>query len=101
MNRKIAVLLKIYKGDLNPFDECALECALSLTNRDITVLAMAPLAFKEKLESLTRLGVKAVLISDPLYAGELPGRQRTRRELAHRTAGYRRERPFPLYLYRC
>ena len=69
MNRKIAVLLKIYKGDLNPFDECALECALSLTNSEITVLAMAPLAFKEKLESLTRLGVKTVLISDPLFAG--------------------------------
>ena len=69
MNRKIVVLLKIYKGDLNPFDECALECALSLAGSDVTVLAMAPLAFKEKLEALTRLGVKAILISDPLYAG--------------------------------
>ena len=69
MNKQVVVLLKIYKGDLNPFDECALECALSLENADVTVLAMAPIVFKDTLESLTRLGVKAVLVSDPLYAG--------------------------------
>lgn len=69
MNKKIAVLVKIYKGDLNPFDECALECALSFDNADITVIAMSPLVYKETLESVTRLGCNAILISDPLYAG--------------------------------
>ena len=69
MNRKIVVLLKIYKGDLNPFDECALECALSLKNADVTVLAMAPLIYKDSLEQITRLGVDAILISDPHLAG--------------------------------
>ena len=69
MNKKIVVLLKIYKGDLNPFDECALESALSYKDAEVTVLAMSPLSHKETLESLTRLGAKAILISDPLYAG--------------------------------
>ena len=69
MNKQIVVLLKIYKGDLNPFDECALECALSFNNADVTAIAMAPLAFKDTMESLTRLGVKSILISDPLFAG--------------------------------
>ena len=69
MNKKILVLLKIYKGDLNPFDECALECALSCPNSDVTVLAMAPLSYLETLQNITRLGCKAVLVSDKLYAG--------------------------------
>ena len=69
INKKLVVLLKYYKGELNPFDACTLECALTLGFKDITVLAMAPNSVLESLKSLTRLGVKAVLISDPVYAG--------------------------------
>ena len=69
MNKNILVLLKIYKGDLNPFDECALECALSYPESKVTVLAMSPLSHLEALENLTRLGCDAVLVSDKIYAG--------------------------------
>lgn len=69
MSKNIIVLLKIYKGDLNPFDECALECALSYPDSHITVLAMSPLSHLETLENLTRLGCDAILISDNIYAG--------------------------------
>ena len=69
MNKHILVLLKIYKGDLNPFDECALECALSYPDSKVTVIAMSPPSHLETLKNLTRLGCDAVLISDKLYAG--------------------------------
>lgn len=68
-NKKIVVLLKYFKGELNPFDASALECALQLSKKDVTVLAMAPLIEKGNLETLTRMGVKAVLVSDIKYAG--------------------------------
>ena len=68
-NKNIIVLLKIFKGDLNPFDETALETALRLKEEyDVTVLAMAPLAFQDILKNLTRLGCKAILLSDMGYA---------------------------------
>ena len=67
-NKKIAVLLKYFKGELNPFDGAALECALE-TGAQVTAVAMSPASVLPALQSLTRLGVKAVLISDPLYAG--------------------------------
>jgi electron transfer flavoprotein alpha subunit len=69
MSKKILVLLKIYKGDLNPFDECALECALSFPNSEVTCLAMSPLSHLETLENITRLGCDAILVSDKHYAG--------------------------------
>ena len=65
---KITVLLKFFRGELNPFDGAALECALEW-GADVTVVSMAPRASLPALENLTRLGVKAVLICDPLYAG--------------------------------
>lgn len=68
MNKKIVVLLKYFKGELNPFDGSALECALELGG-DITVVSMAPRSVLSALQSLTRLGVKAVLVSDDIYAG--------------------------------
>ncbi len=68
-NKKIVVLLKYYKGELNPFDGCALECALSSGATDITAVTMSPIAVKDTFKSLTRLGVKCVMISDPVYAG--------------------------------
>lgn len=68
-NKKILVLLKFYKGELNPFDASALECALLTGSENITVLTMAPLSVYENLKSITRLGVKAILVSDKAYAG--------------------------------
>lgn len=65
---KIAVLLKYFRGELNPFDAAALECALEVGG-EIHALAMAPASVLPALESLTRLGVKAHLISDAAYAG--------------------------------
>ena len=67
--KNVLVTLKYFKGELNPFDASALEAALMLEGVSITVLAMAPLSVKDSLKALTRLGVKAVLISDGIYAG--------------------------------
>ncbi len=68
-NKKILVCLKFYKGELNPFDASALECALLSGSESITVVAMAPKNVEENLKGLTRLGVKAVLVTDTSYAG--------------------------------
>ncbi|MBR3966329.1 MAG: FAD-binding protein [Clostridia bacterium] len=65
---KIAVCIKVIKGEINPFDESALECALRLSN-DVTVYSMGPQSTKETLLPLTRLGAKVCLICDSLYAG--------------------------------
>ncbi|MBO7169713.1 MAG: FAD-binding protein [Clostridia bacterium] len=65
---KIAVLLKYFQGELNPFDGAALECALA-TGEEVTAVAMAPASVTPLLENLTRLGIKAVLLTDPAYAG--------------------------------
>ena len=65
---KILVCVKIIKGEINPFDASALECALQLS-KDVTVLSMGPKSCEEVLLPLTRLGAKAVLISDAAYAG--------------------------------
>lgn len=65
---KIAVLVKFFQGELNPFDGAALECALELGG-EITVVSMAPPSAEEPLKHLARLGVRAILISDPAYAG--------------------------------
>lgn len=68
-NKKILVLLKFYKGELNPFDASSLECALLTGSNDITVMAMAPSSVYETIKGLTRLGVKGVLISDSAFVG--------------------------------
>lgn len=65
---KIIACVKIIKGELNPFDECAVEAALSLSD-DVTVLSMGPASWKEALKPLTRLGARCVLLSDPAFAG--------------------------------
>ena len=65
---KILVCVKVIKGEINPFDESALECALQLGN-DVTVISMGPVSFKEALLPLTRLGAKVRLISDSAFAG--------------------------------
>ncbi len=66
---KIVVLVKFFKGELNPFDGAALECALQSGAKDITILSMAPKSAMNAFSTLTRLGVKGVFISDPAYAG--------------------------------
>ena len=65
---KILVCVKVVKGEINPFDESALERALQLSS-DVTVISMGPKSTESVLKPLTRLGAKVVLISDPLYAG--------------------------------
>jgi len=65
---KILVCVKVIKGEINPFDESALECALRLSE-DVTVVSMGPKSSEDVLKPLTRLGAKAVLITDSLFAG--------------------------------
>lgn len=65
---KILVCVKIVKGEINPFDESALECALRLS-KEVTVISMGPKSCEEVLKPLTRMGVKVILISDRLFAG--------------------------------
>ncbi len=65
---KILVCVKVVKGEINPFDESALECALRLSD-DVTVISMGPKSTADVLKPITRLGAKVVLISDSLYAG--------------------------------
>ncbi len=65
---KIIVCVKVIDGEINPFDESALECALRLSD-DVTVLSMGPLSTEEVLKPLTRLGAKVILLSDKAYAG--------------------------------
>ena len=65
---KILVCVKVVKGELNPFDESALECALQLS-KDVTVISMGPPSTEAVLLPLTRLGARVNLISDSLYAG--------------------------------
>ena len=65
---KIIVCVKVVKGEINPFDESALECALKLSD-DVTVVSMGPKSCEDVLKPLTRLGAKVVLLSDSLFAG--------------------------------
>jgi len=67
---KIVVCVKPVKGELNPFDESALECALQMKNAEITVLSMGVPSTVNILKRLTRLDVeKAVLLTDNAFAG--------------------------------
>lgn len=68
---KIVVCVKqVASGELNPFDACALECALRVPDAEITLLSMGRPGVKDMLLSLTRLGnVKGILLSDNAFAG--------------------------------
>lgn len=68
-NKRVVVLLKFFKGELNPFDGAALETALQSGAKEIIALTMSPASVAEQMRSLTRLGVRAVLVSDKAYAG--------------------------------
>ena len=68
-NKSVVVCVKFFKGEINPFDAAALECALESGAKEITVLSMAPSSALNAVQGLTRLGVNAVLVSDSCYAG--------------------------------
>ncbi len=65
---KVLVCVKVSNGEINPFDESALEWALSVSE-DVTVLSMGPKNTSDVLKPLTRLGAKVTLLSDSLFAG--------------------------------
>lgn len=65
---KTVACVKVCGGEINPFDESALECALTLSS-DVTVLSMGPESAAEALKPLTRLGVRVILLSDKIFAG--------------------------------
>lgn len=57
-------------GEINPFDACAYESALSIKGADVTLISMAPPSAKDFLLKLTRLGAKkAILLTDSAFAG--------------------------------
>ena len=65
----ISVCVKVIDGELNPFDACAVECALRLGG-NVTVVSMCPPSAENVLKPLTRLGVnKVILLSDKAFAG--------------------------------
>lgn len=67
---KIVVCVKVFDGELNPFDACALECALSTENAEITVVCMGPQKALQALEPLSRLNInRMVLLCDNSFAG--------------------------------
>ncbi|MBQ2703961.1 MAG: FAD-binding protein [Clostridia bacterium] len=65
---KIVVCVKETEGELSPFDQSAVECALELSD-DVTVISMGRPSAKDVLLRLTRLGCKAVLLTDSAFAG--------------------------------
>ena len=68
-DKKVVVCLKYFKGELNPFDGAALECALEAGFSNIVALTMSPPSASGAFESLTRFGVQCVMLSDGLFAG--------------------------------
>ncbi|MBO4432725.1 MAG: FAD-binding protein [Clostridia bacterium] len=68
---KILVCVRIGPdGEINPFDACAYELALSVNNAEVSLLSMGPISVKSELSELTRLGAKvAYLLFDNAFAG--------------------------------
>ena len=68
---KILVCVRIgTDGEINPFDACAYELALSVNGAEVSLLSMGPENISGALLSLTRLGAKtAYLLSDRAFAG--------------------------------
>ena len=65
---KVVVCEKETQGELSPFDQSAVECALEISD-DVTVISMGRPSAEEVLLRLTRLGCKAVLLTDSAFAG--------------------------------
>ena len=53
-NKRVVVLLKFFKGELNPFDGAALETALQSGAKEIVALTMSPASVAE--QSVRRRG---------------------------------------------
>lgn len=67
---KIVVCVKVIKGEINPFDECALECALRIKDAQIIVLSMGAESAKPALDRISRLDIdRIILLSDNRLAG--------------------------------
>lgn len=67
---RIVVCVRPDGGVLGPFDASAYEEALRIPDSEVTLLSMGPLSSKDALHALTRMGaVRAVLLSDPAFAG--------------------------------
>lgn len=69
---KYLVFVKVVGGELSPFDEAALETALRLNEAvpgEIIAVTMAPDSAADRMKALTRLGMRAVLLSDGAFAG--------------------------------
>jgi Electron transfer flavoprotein, alpha subunit len=67
---KIVVCVKQVNDEINPFDACALECALSIPNADVELISMGKPQAADMLKALTRLGVnRAILLTDNAFAG--------------------------------
>lgn len=67
---KVVVCVKVIKGEINPFDECALECALRIKDARITALSMGAESAKPALDRISRLGLdRIILLSDSRLAG--------------------------------
>lgn len=67
---KIVVCVKPVKGDINPFDESALEFAFAIQNAEITVVSMGPVSSLSMLKKISRLPVsRLVLLCDNAFAG--------------------------------
>ena len=65
---RVVVCVKETQGELSPFDQSAVECALEISD-DVTVISMGRPSAEEVLLRLTRLGCKAVLLTDTSFAG--------------------------------
>jgi len=66
----IVVCVKHVNGDINPFDACALECALQVENANITIISMGRKDVADMLQRLTRLGAnRVILLCDNAFAG--------------------------------
>ena len=67
---RIVVCIKFVQNEMNPFDACALECALGTQGAEVILLSMSPPSAGQPLKALTRLGAhQAILLTDPAFAG--------------------------------
>lgn len=68
---KIVVCVKEINSEINPFDECALECALNMESSEIYIVCMGRERAAEPLKRLSRLAnnIKVHLLCDSAFAG--------------------------------
>lgn len=67
---KIVVCVKEINCEINPFDECALECALCFDDAEIHIVSMGRERAIDPIKRLSRLGnIKPHLLCDSAFAG--------------------------------